>query len=201
MSNAPHASEAQGMDRRAAVVELLQERGPLLVVTGLGSPTYDVAAAGDHPRNFYLWGAMGGAAMMGLGLALAQPATPVLVITGDGEQLMGLGALATIGARRPPNLSIVVLDNRLYAETGMQASHTGLGVDLAAVAAGCGFAWTDRIESLTGIAALRARLNARQGPGLATLRIAQTEPPRVMPSRDGVALKHRMRQALGLGTI
>ncbi|WP_436784627.1 thiamine pyrophosphate-dependent enzyme, partial [Streptomyces sp. URMC 126] len=90
---------------------LLRDRGDLLVVTGLGSPTYDVAAAGDHPRNFYLWGAMGGAAMVGLGLALAQPTTPVLVVTGDGEMLMGLGGLATIAAKNPPNLSVAVLDN------------------------------------------------------------------------------------------
>ena len=119
---------------RAAVARLLANRGPdLLVVTGLGSPSYDVMAAGDDDRNFYLWGAMGGAAMIGLGLALARPDTPVLVLTGDGEQLMGLGALATVGARAPRNLSIVVLDNRLYGETGMQASHTGRGVDLVAV--------------------------------------------------------------------
>jgi thiamine pyrophosphate-dependent acetolactate synthase large subunit-like protein len=88
--------QGRELERRAALAALLRERGDLLVVSGLGSPTYDVAAAGDHPRNFYLWGAMGGAAMIGLGLALAQPALPVLVITGDGEQLMGMGALATI---------------------------------------------------------------------------------------------------------
>jgi len=189
------------IERRAAVAELLRDRGNLLVVSGLGSPTYDLAAAGDHERNFYLWGAMGGAAMIGLGLALAQPDVPVLVLTGDGEQLMGLGALATVAARRPRNLSIVVLDNRLYAETGMQASHTGLGTDLAGVGAACGLAWTERIESPLALPALRARMHRCEGPGLATLRIAQTEPPRVMPSRDGVANKLRLRAALGLRGI
>jgi thiamine pyrophosphate-dependent acetolactate synthase large subunit-like protein len=189
------------LERRAAVAELLRDRGDLLVVSGLGSPTYDVAAAGDHPRNFYLWGAMGGAAMIGLGLALAQPALPVLVITGDGEQLMGMGALATIGARRPPNLAIVVLDNRLYGETGMQVSHTGQGVDLAGVAAASGFAWTDRIDEPSALAALRARVHGRQGPGLAVLRIAQSEPPRVMPSRDGIEIKNRFRRTLGQNPI
>src|SRR5262245_61481853 len=123
------------LDRRQAVAALLEARGDALVVSGLGSTTYDVHAAGDHPANFYLWGAMGGAAMIGLGLALAQPARRVLVITGDGEQLMGLGALATIGsAAKPANLGIAVIDNGSYAETGMQRSHTGYGADLCAVA-------------------------------------------------------------------
>jgi len=117
------------LDRRDVVKRLLIDREDLLVVPGLGAPTYDVAAAGDHPLNFYLWGAMGGAAMIGLGLALARPDRRVAVITGDGEMLMGLGSLATIGVKQPANLSIVVLDNRHYGETGMQASHTNAGID------------------------------------------------------------------------
>jgi len=200
MSTTP-GGNGRELERRAAVADLLRERGDLLVVSGLGSPTYDVAAAGDHPRNFYLWGAMGGAAMIGLGLALAQPALPVMVITGDGEQLMGMGALATIGARAPRNLAIVVLDNRLYGETGMQVSHTGQGTDLAGVAAACGFAWTERIDEAAALAGLRARIHRCEGTGLAVLRIAQSEPPRVMPSRDGVEIKNRFRRSLGLGTI
>src|SRR5450432_4662072 len=95
------------LDRREAVKALLVDRGALLVVTGLGSSSYDVFDAGEHPGNFYLWGAMGGAAMVGLGLALAQPKRPVAVITGDGEMLMGMGSLATIGIQRPGNLAIV----------------------------------------------------------------------------------------------
>ena len=110
----------------------------LFVVPGLGSCTWDAFAAGDDDRNFYLWGAMGGAAMIGLGLALAKPNARVAVITGDGEMLMGLGSLATIGVQKPDNLAIVVFDNGLYGETGMQASHTSGGVDLLAVARGCG---------------------------------------------------------------
>ena len=122
------------LDRRDFVRRLLVDRGDLLVVSGLGSATYDVAAAGDHPLNFYLWGAMGGTAMIGLGLALAQPDRRVAVITGDGEMLMGLGSLATIGVKQPANLAIVVLDNAHYGETGMQASHTHAGIDLVAMA-------------------------------------------------------------------
>src|SRR5271167_676424 len=127
------------LDRRDLVRELLIDRGDLLVVPGLGSATYDVAAAGDHPLNFYLWGAMGGTAMIGLGLALARPDRRVAVVTGDGDMLMGLGSLATIGVRVPKNLAIVVLDNARYGETGMQPSHTDAGVDLVAVALACRF--------------------------------------------------------------
>lgn len=189
------------LDRRAVVKELLKDRGELLVVTGLGTATYDAAAAGDHDRNFLLWGGMGGGAMIGLGLAIAQPKKPVLVITGDGEQLMGMGALATIAGVRPPNLTIVVLDNALYAETGMQASHTAKGVDLSAVAAACGFAWTGHENKMGGIATIRERIHGFQGPGLMTVHIKQEESPRVLPSRDGVDMKNRFRRSLGLSTI
>ncbi len=188
------------LDRRVVVARLLGQREALLLVTGLGSPTYDAAAAGDHDANFYLWGAMGGAAMIGLGLAIAQPSRPVLVVTGDGEQLMGLGALATIGARRPRNLSIVVLDNARYGETGMQPSHTSLGVSLAAVASAASFGWSEDVVDLAGVGALRARIHRLEGPGFAAVHIASDEPPRVMPTRDGVALKNRFRRVLGLST-
>ena len=131
----------QMMERRAFVQRRCsRDRGDLAVVCGLGSPTYDVAAAGDHPLNFYLWGAMGGAAMIGLGLALARPDRRVAVLTGDGEALMGLGSLATIGVKQPANLAIVVLDNQHYGETGMQPSHTMAGIDLVGVARACKFA-------------------------------------------------------------
>ncbi len=130
------------LERRAAMATLLADRPKnLFVVPGLGSTTWDAAAAagGNDDRDFYLWGAMGGAAMIGLGLALAQPKLRVAVITGDGEMLMGLGSLATIGVKQPPNLFVIVFDNGLYGETGMQASHTQNGVDLCNVARACGF--------------------------------------------------------------
>src|SRR5947199_6356778 len=120
------------LHRRAVAAELLRDRGDLLVIAGLGAPNWDVTAAGDHANNFPLWGAMGSAAMIGLGLALAQPRRRVLVITGDGEMLMALGALATIAVQRPANLTLVVLDNERYGETGMQKTHTAYGVDLPA---------------------------------------------------------------------
>jgi thiamine pyrophosphate-dependent acetolactate synthase large subunit-like protein len=190
-------SEGASLDRRAVVAELLAGREELAVVSGLGSPSYDTMAAGDSDLNFYLWGAMGSAATVGLGLALAQPSRPVLVITGDGELLMGLGALATIGVQRPSNLTIAVLDNEHYAETGMQRSHTAAGVRLDRVAAACGFAWTAEVAEPAGVAAVQRRLTAFDGPGLAVLKVAPTDLPRVLPPIDAVYLKHRFRTALG----
>ena len=109
MSDAPKSNDPR-LDRRAAMRLLLENRGDLLLVTGLGSTTYDAAAVGDDDRNFYLWGAMGAAAMVGLGLAIARPERRVLVVTGDGDMRMGLGSLATIAVERPRNLAIVVFD-------------------------------------------------------------------------------------------
>ena len=138
--------ESPLLQRRAVVARILAARGDALVVTGLGSTTYDVFAAGDSPLTFYLWGAMGAAAMIGLGLAHAQPLRRVVVLTGDGEMLMGLGSLATIGAERPKNLSVVVIDNERYAETGMQRTHTGRGVDLAGIARAAGHKFHHRVR-------------------------------------------------------
>jgi aldehyde dehydrogenase (NAD+) len=137
---------SNALDRRAVVARLLHSRTEAVVVAGLGNPTYDLAAAGDHDRNFYLWGAMGGAAMIGLGVALAQPNIPVVVITGDGEMLMGMGGLATIALQNPANLHVVVLDNGHYGETGSQLSHTSARTDLTKVAAGCGI---DKVTTIT----------------------------------------------------
>jgi thiamine pyrophosphate-dependent acetolactate synthase large subunit-like protein len=184
------------LDRRAVVAALLREPGDLLVVTGLGASTYDAAAAGDRPLNFYLWGAMGGAAMVGLGLALAQPDRRVLVLTGDGEMLMGIGSLATIAVAAPPNLAIAVVDNGRYGETGAQLSHTGTGTDLAAVAAGCGWRATAIAATMTEVEALRPRL--RSEPLFAVIGISPAEPPRLLPPRDGAHLTDRFRRALGL---
>ena len=187
------------LDRRDVVKRLLIDRGDLLVVPGLGAPTYDVAAAGDHPLNFYLWGAMGGAAMIGLGLALAKPNARVAVITGDGEMLMGLGSLATIGVQKPNNLAIVVFDNGLYGETGMQASHTSGGVDLLDVARGCGIERVIEAGDEAGLKELAGLLATSDRTLFARVRITPDDPPRVLPEKDGVAIKDRVRRAaLGL---
>lgn len=186
------------LDRRAAVRTLLQDRGDTLVITGLGSSTYDTFAAGDHDANFYLWGAMGGAALMGLGLALAQTSRPVLVITGDGEQLMGLGGLVTIGVQKPRNLTIAVLDNGHFGETGMQPSHSGLGADLVAMARSCGIPQVFDVRDEDGLLNLRRAIQAQDGPRFAAIRIATGEHERALAPRDGVHIRNRMRQHLGL---
>jgi thiamine pyrophosphate-dependent acetolactate synthase large subunit-like protein len=197
MTATPPKSES--LQRRAAVAAILRDRGGTLVVTGLGSPTYDVHAAGDHDGNYYLWGAMGGAALVGLGLAQAQPGRPVLVITGDGEQLMAMGGLATIGVARPRNLAIVVIDNQHFGETGMQASHTGHGIDLAAVAACCGFVQAKTIRSEAELDGLCSALREPSvGPRLFVVKVEAANPPRSLPSRDAVHIKNRFRAGLGL---
>jgi thiamine pyrophosphate-dependent acetolactate synthase large subunit-like protein len=187
------------LDRREFVKRLLAGRGGLLVVCGLGTPTYDVAACGDHPLNFYLWGAMGGAAMIGLGLALAQPGRRVLVLTGDGEALMGLGSLATIGVKQPGNLVVIVLDNQHYAETGMQPSHTAAGIDLAAIAKACRFADALFVSDIVEAQRVRHLLHQGRGPILVQARIADDDAPRVLPIRDGHMIKQRFLAALGVG--
>ncbi len=187
------------LERRAAVAALLRDRGDLLVVAGLGSPAYDLHAAGDSDANFYLWGAMGSAALIGLGLAQAQPQRKVLALTGDGEQLMGLGGLATIAIARPKNLVVAVIDNGHFGETGMQPSHTGRGLDLAAVAAACGFGETRTAADMREVEALRLALHApAEGPRLFVIKVSAQNPPRSLPARDAVFLKNRFRARLGL---
>jgi len=183
--------------RRRQVVEiLLNERKGLLVVAGLGSTAWDITAAGDSPLSFPLWGAMGNAAMIGLGLALAQPARRVLVVTGDGEMLMGLGSLATIGVQQPRNLSVVVIDNERYGETGMQATHTASGADLAKVAHACGFGSSRQVREAAELGALRAAIHGAPGPHFAQVKVVAEKLPLVLPPREGGLLKTRFRRAL-----
>jgi thiamine pyrophosphate-dependent acetolactate synthase large subunit-like protein len=184
------------LHRRDVVAALLAQRGELLVVAGLGSTAWDCTAAGDHLLTFPLWGAMGQAATMGLGLALAQPRRRVLVITGDGEMLMGMGSLATIGVQKTANLSIVVVDNERYGETGMQATHTGSGVDLAGVARACGFSDPRTLTRAEELAALRETIHSRPGPNFAVVKVLAEKIPIVLPPREGALLKARFRRAL-----
>ena len=184
--------------RRAFVARLLALSPEALVVTGLGSSAYDVHAASDRDLNYYLWGAMGGACALGLGLALAQPARSVVVVTGDGELLMGVGSLATIAAKRPPNLTIVCLDNGHYGETGMQRSHTSLGTDLVAVARGFGFAHASAVTSLQACETIAQDIRARSALRFVRACVEADEPPRDLPPRDGPFIKNRLRSALGL---
>jgi thiamine pyrophosphate-dependent acetolactate synthase large subunit-like protein len=195
-------SKANLLDRRQVVSSLLADRKDAIVVGGLGASTYDIAASGDHDRNLYLWGAMGGAVMMGLGLALAQPKVPVVVITGDGEMLMGMGSLATVGLQKPGNLSIVVLDNESYGETGGQVSHTGAAADLVGVARACGIADSRTLSTLSEISAFAKGVqDISSGPRFANVKIDKANLERVLSNRDGGFILNRLRGALGYQPI
>src|SRR2546423_3159215 len=195
-------SKANLLDRRRVVSSLLAERNDAIVVGGLGASTYDIAAAGDHDRNFYLWGAMGGAVMIGLGVALAQPKLPVVVITGDGVMLMGMGSLATVGLQKPANLTIVVLDNESYGETGGQVSHTAATADLVGVAKACGISDTRAMTTMAEVEAFAPALqDVSSGPRFASVKIDGANLERVLSSRDGSFILTRIRGSLGFGPI
>jgi thiamine pyrophosphate-dependent acetolactate synthase large subunit-like protein len=184
------------LHRRDVVNELVRARGDLLVIAGLGAPNWDVSAAGDHPNNFPLWGAMGAASMIGLGLALAQPKRRVLVITGDGEMLMSIGSLATIAVEAPPNLTIAVLDNERFGETGMQKTHTASGVDLAAMAAAAGIRTSRIVRTQAEVSEIRDLAHQGSGPVFAQIKINPEALVFVMPPADGGILTTRFRQSV-----
>jgi thiamine pyrophosphate-dependent acetolactate synthase large subunit-like protein len=195
-------SKANLLDRRSVVGSLLANRKDAIAVGGLGASTYDIAAAGDHDRNFYLWGAMGGAVMIGLGIALAQPKTPVIVITGDGEMLMGMGSLATVGLQKPANLTIVVLDNEVYGETGGQASHTAAVADLVGIARSCGIANSQAMTTMAEVQAFAPSVqDVSAGPRFASVKIDGANLERVLSSRDGAFIVNRIRGSLGFNPI
>ena len=193
-------SDTYPLDRRDVAQALLEGRDGLVVVAGLGACAWDITAVGDHDLNFPLWGAMGGAASIGLGIALAQPDRRVLVLTGDGEMLMGLGSLATIALQKPENLAVVVLDNERYGETGMQQTHTAFGVDLPGVALAVGLPVTGTVRDQGELDAALPVIRETPGPVFYSIKVKAEEFAFVLPSNDGVVLKERMRKAMSGGT-
>ena len=197
------SSRARTYDlRRREVAKIISEVGgnKLLVVTGLGSTNWDFTAAGDRDLIFPMWGAMGGAVPVGLGLALAQPKNRVLVATGDGEMLMGLGSLATVAVQTPTNLTIVVFDNEHYGETGMQLSATADEADIAAVANGCGIKTAVTINNDNELKKALPELFEIPGPSLWVIKVRAENLDFVLPPKDGAFLKDRFRRAL-LGDV
>ena len=185
------------LDRLEAVPALIGRHEDFLIVAGLAGTSRDVAAiTGDGAHTYSMAGAMGGAAMIGLGLALARPDKRVLVVTGDGELLMNVGSLATIAVMNPANLAIVCVDNGHYGETGYQKSHTSLGVDLEKIAAGSGIKRTLTIEKDTELA-IGARL-IREGNGttFVLLRVKPTEPPAYKRDLNPAVCRVRFRARL-----
>ena len=189
-------SESYPLKRRDVARALLAERNEMLVVAGLGSTAWDATAAGDHPLTFPLWGAMGGAVTIGLGLALAQTSRRVLVITGDGEMLMGLGSLATVAAQAPVNLVVCVFDNERYGETGMQLTHTAMGVSLTEVATACGIRITGDVRSEDQLAEALPVIRNAAGPVFFNIKVRAEKLDFVLPPKNGVELKERFRLAL-----
>jgi thiamine pyrophosphate-dependent acetolactate synthase large subunit-like protein len=184
------------LNRSDVMEKLMAVRGDALAIAGLGSPVWDLASSDHKPENFYLWGGMGCAVSMGLGCALAQPDRGVWVITGDGEALMGVGSFATVGIQRPRNLAVIVLDNEHYGETGMQRTATSHGTDIASMAAAAGVPNTMKVTDDAGVDKLVEALKSASGPLVAVVKVAASKPNLVLPSRDGVYLKNRFRQAV-----
>ena len=193
-------SDTYPLDRRDVAQALLEGRDGLVVVAGLGACAWDITAVGDHDLNFPLWGAMGGAASIGLGIARAHPDRRVLVLTGDGEMLMGLGSLATIALQKPENLAVVVLDNERYGETGMQQTHTAFGVDLPGVALAVGLPATGTVRDQGELDTALPVIRETPGPVFYSIKVKAEELAFVLPSNDGVGLKERMRKAMLGGT-
>jgi thiamine pyrophosphate-dependent acetolactate synthase large subunit-like protein len=185
-------------DRRKLVAHLLEDRGDALVVGGLGASTWDVAAAGEHPANIYLWGAMGLACSIGLGLALSRPNHRVLVITGDGEMMMGIGSLAAVAAAGAENLAILVLDNQAFGETGRQTGLTAGLADIAKIAEGAGIGRAMNATGPADLDPLGDLLYRTRGPTLSVAKVALTDDPLVLPTNNGAFMAERFREALGL---
>jgi thiamine pyrophosphate-dependent acetolactate synthase large subunit-like protein len=183
------------LDRREVVAALIKGRGDALIVTGLGSTCYDFGTQ-DHPNTFYLWGGMGAAAMLGLGLALAQPTRRVVVVTGDGEMLMGLGAFATIGAKSPKNFSLVVIDNEHYSETGMQPTHTQRGVSMTGVAKACNFPNAETIYTEQEMAKAVPEIFGGKELVFRDIKVNTSRYPMSIKLRDGAHIKNRFRENL-----
>lgn len=188
------------LDRREAVPKLVGDPNDFLIIAGLAGTAKDTAHLCEPRANYFACaGIMGGATAMGLGLALAQPERRVLVLTGDGELLMNVGSLATVGIMQPPNLSIVCVDNGHYGETGYQKSHTMLGVDLATIASGSGIREVRTVTREDDIPDAAAFIRRPDGPSFVLLKVKPTDPPTVRRSLDAAQAKYRFRQAL-LGT-
>jgi phosphonopyruvate decarboxylase len=185
------------LDRIEAVPALIGRHEDFLIVSGLAGTSRDVAALTDDGAHVYtMGGAMGGATMMGLGLALARPDRRVLVVTGDGELLMNVGSLATVGVLNPPNLSILCVDNGHYGETGYQKSHTSLGVDLERIAAGSGIRRTLTVGQASGIAEGARLIREGNATAFVLLRVKPTEPPAYKRNFDLAECRVRFRTAL-----
>jgi len=193
-------NEARLLDRKMAVPAIVGDPSDLLIVCGLAGASKDIAHLTDDGDNiFTMAGAMGGATAMGLGLALSRPDKRVLVVTGDGELLMNVGTLATVGIMKPANLSILCVDNGHYGETGYQESHTQRGVDLEVIAQGSAIPVTRTVTTEDQISEAAKVLRHSNASSFILLRVSTELPPVVKRSMDASERKTAFRRAL-LGT-
>ena len=186
------------LNRKAAIPKLIGDSNRFLIISGLAGPAKDIGFLTKESANTFLFGgAMGGALPTSLGLAMARPKDRVMCVSGDGDILMSVGSLATIGSLKPRNLIIICVDNSLYQETGGQKSHTGLGVDLETVSQGCGFPLTLSItneeELLKGSTIID---NDLEGPIFILLKVNETKPPQYSRNWNASQAKIKFRQNL-----
>ena len=168
-----------------------------LVVTALGNASYLWAVMHDAPENFYIEDSMGLALPLGLGLAIAQPARPVIVVEGDGGLLMHMGALVTVGAVSSGNLTVLLIQNGVHAASGGQAL-TNADLDLAALARASGISHAENIATPKAFATALASVSSTNGPRVLVLStepdVAVVKPPVTL---DPVLTKHRFMEAIG----
>ena len=184
------------LNRRYVISELLKQREDTLVVNGLGGTCWDIASFGHYVFIFYVWGGLRFACLIGLGLSFSKAKKKVIVITGDGEMLMGIGSLATIALKQPKNLSIVVFDNELYGETGSQKTHTAYSTNLSKIAIGSGIINSSIITTKEDLLLLCSKIHQIKNLSFSVIKINQEQEEIVLPIREGAYIKSRFRKAL-----
>ena len=193
MVNAARPSRA---DYYKALADTLPQHA--LVVTSLGNASYLWAAMHHQPEHFYFEDAMGLALPLALGLAIAQPRRPVIVVEGDGAVMMHMGALVTVGAVAPGNLTVLLIQNGVHAASGGQAL-TNANLDLAALARSAGI---PRARNVTTPDAFAAAMRESDGAGdgarfLVLSTKPDTEVVRPPIALDPVLTKQRFMSAIG----
>ena len=184
------------IDRRELLPQLFENPDDYLFVSGLAGAAKDTSALTDDGDNLYtMAGTMGAAVPMGLGVALNASDRKVVVVTGDGELLMGIGSLVTVASMAPANLSIVCIDNAQHGETGGQPGHTGKSTDLETIAKGAGFSSTMTITCSDQIKDGVGFLATATGPRFLNVRVTDGMPSTYKRNMDPAACRHRFRNA------
>ena len=112
------------MIRKEAMEIILNEIGDEPIISANGHISRNLYNIKDLDSNFYMIGSMGLASSIGLGVALKNKNKKVFILDGDGNILMNLGSLTTIGTLKPQNLVHFVLDNESHESTGGQPTHS-----------------------------------------------------------------------------